>query len=639
MKKFLFAVAALAAVSFSANAQRMTLHEEFTGENCGPCAGTNPTFWALCDLAPNPSKLIHISYMVPIPSAGFYCNRTTAIYTSRDSYYSVPFAPYGRYDGHVPDATASSPGHPGNFTQADIDLEAARPDSFTITATSAWDATFSNITTTVNVTCVTAWSGSGAAPHVVLRLALVKTDDFASPPGSNGENHFENVVQAMYPDVNGTAMATTWTAGMTHSYVVTGAVPSWVDKTQAPYMVTWIQDENNQSIAQAAKSAALPSIAVDVAAVSVAGPADLVCGTGTYSAAHTVTIKNPGTSPLTSATIFYQVDGGAYVSSPWTGSLAAGASIAVTMPAVSVPLTGSAYHVIKDSVGLPNGSADINNANNITGTVFFVENTTGINLPYGTSFEGDTSVYLFDTTGYNNVYSGGTTVPGHTGTHFAGFEMGYYGNGTVSILVLPELNITTPATTSMDYWVAYSQFTAANTDKLDIVYSTDCGSTWTTAATMTPTASLPASTTTLILPTASTDYKKYTTSLSSLPSGTDMIGMRVTRNGGSSIWIDDINVRSSVAVTSVTNNTSDVSIYPNPAKGDATLSFSLSGTSEVLVQIVDGIGRTVSVVTNQKMDAGSHVVNINTSSLSSGVYNVMVRTNSGTLTERLSVIK
>jgi len=64
MKLKLLASAAVIAIAFSASAQtRMTLHEEFTGENCPPCASTNPAFWALCNS--NSDKVIHITYMCP----------------------------------------------------------------------------------------------------------------------------------------------------------------------------------------------------------------------------------------------------------------------------------------------------------------------------------------------------------------------------------------------------------------------------------------------------------------------------------------------------------------------------------------------------------------------------------------------
>lgn len=59
----------LMAVGLLATAQvpRMSLYEEFTGENCPPCAATNPGLNTL--LNANSSKVIPIKWQVPIPSA------------------------------------------------------------------------------------------------------------------------------------------------------------------------------------------------------------------------------------------------------------------------------------------------------------------------------------------------------------------------------------------------------------------------------------------------------------------------------------------------------------------------------------------------------------------------------------------
>ncbi len=642
MKKLLLAIIAIGAISVSAISQtRMTLHEEFTGENCGPCASTNPTFWALCDGTTNPSKLIHISYMVPIPSAGWYCNRTTAIYTARDAYYTVPFAPYGRYDGHVPDATMSSPGHPGYFLQADIDSEAAVPSPFNMTVTNTWSTNFDSVKTTITVTCVTAFTGT-----LQLRTALIQTNDFTSSPGSNGETHFENVVQAMYPDANGTAMAGTWTVGMTQTYNLVGAVPSWVDKTISPYMVAWIQNDADKRIAQAAKASALPSISVDAASTATTGPTGLVCATGTYNLVHSMTLKNPGLNVLTSAKVYYQVDGGAYAMYSWTGSLASGATASVTLPTVPVTITASGYHTIIDSVGLPNGSTDINLANNVTSTYFFVENTTGRALPFSTSFEAtDTAYYSSNSNndGYTwkNWYN--TTTPlGHSGTHAMGAELGFFpAANTNNVFALPELVISNPAKTKMTFWEAYSMINTSSSDALDVVYSTNCGSTWTSIWNMSGSAmsTLPTNSTTLQVPSSASNYALRTVSLSSVPSGTVMIGFKYTHGGGNSMWLDDVNFINTTEVNVTAAASEDIRIFPNPSKDEATLSFNLTNNSDVHIQIVDGLGRIVALVANEKMDAGAHNFSINTTALASGVYNVVIHTESGNNMERLTVIK
>ncbi len=649
MKKILLMLVALATVSMSANAQRMTLHEEFTGENCPPCASTNPGFWALCDAASNPSKLIHISYMVPIPSAGWYCNRTSAIYTARDAYYSVPFAPYGRYDGHVPNPTAGSPGHPGYFTQADIDAEAAVAAPFTITMASSWDVTFTTITTTINVTCVTAYSGT-----LYLRTALIQTNDFLTSPGTNGETHFANVVQAMYPSPLGTSMAGAWTVGMANTYTITGTCPNFVDKTGAPYMVAWIQNDADKTIQQAAKAAPLPTIPLDVAGSTTTGLQAFNCGTGTFSLpSHTATIKNTGSTTLTSATVTSIVDNNTAgaVTTPWSGSLAAGATATVTIPAISVTVTGTGgYHTIVDSAGAPNASPDVNTANNNSGMSFFVENSVGVPVHYSTSFEDlvDTPYYKTDaaSNGYKwNIWQTGTTgvYLGHTGTYAAGFPFLNYPTGTVNSIILPEINVSNPSHTSISFWVAYSQTATTNTDKLEVIYSTNCGGVWTPLWTDPSTSAmvtLPANTTAYSYPTSPTMYKNYTAKFTGVTAGSLLVAFRATDGGGNFIFVDDVDISVSfVGVKNVVPTSENISVYPNPAKDEATLSFSLTDNSDVQVQVVDVTGRVMNTVANEKLDAGTHTFTLNTASYAAGVYNVMIHTEGGTTTERLTVVK
>jgi len=658
MKKLLLSMVALATMSAGVNAQRMTLHEEFTGENCGPCASTNPGFWSLCNGTSNPSKMIHISYMVPIPSAGWYCNRTTALYTWRDTYYSVPFAPYGRYDGHVPDPTCGSPagssaGHPGCLTQADIDAEALVPDSFTMSVTNAWNATFDSVTAVVTITSTANWTGT--TPY--LRVALCETNDFVSSPGSNGETHFENVVQQMYPSSGafGTLLPTSWPMGTTHTYTITGAVPSYVDKAGSPRIVVFLQDDANKVISQAAQASPLPGIATDISSTTttVAATSGFVCAGGSYSGTHNVTIKNPGvTNTLTSATIYYSVDGGAYTSYAWTGSLAPGATTTVTMPSITItsPAVVGSYHTIKDSVAMPNGSADINPANNVSGTSFYIESTTAMPMPYTTSFEhyyvttGDSLYYftdhLHDGTIWGIWQTGTTGVYlGHSGTYAPGFPLINYPAGSQNSIVLPEVNIPTPASTSITFWVAYSQQTTANTDKLELVSSTDCGGTWTPLWSMTGASmvTLPASSTAYSYPTSPSQYKNYNVKLSALSSGNALLAFRATDGGGNFLFLDDVSIYSSVDVKQVAATSSEMKIFPNPAKTEATLSFSTSGESNVSVQIVDELGRVMSTVANEQMNAGDHNITINTSAFANGVYNVVVRTEGGINTTHLSV--
>jgi hypothetical protein len=94
-----------------------------------------------------------------------------------------------------------------------------------------------------------------------------------------------------------------------------------------------------------------------------------------------------------------------------------------------------------------------------------------------------------------------------------------------------------------------------------------------------------------------------------------------------------------VSVAELNNNFSQIAVYPNPAQDNATISFSLQHQAEVNISVVDAMGRIVSVAANRKFDQGINKVEINTSALSSGIYNVMIQSEGGRKTERLAVVK
>src|SRR4051794_38612488 len=78
MKKSLplFALILFAAVS-SGQSTRMVLFEEFTGENCGPCAAANPGVNATLSDPANVNRVAAIKWQVPIPTAP---SKATSLY-------------------------------------------------------------------------------------------------------------------------------------------------------------------------------------------------------------------------------------------------------------------------------------------------------------------------------------------------------------------------------------------------------------------------------------------------------------------------------------------------------------------------------------------------------------------------------
>jgi hypothetical protein len=82
-----------------------------------------------------------------------------------------------------------------------------------------------------------------------------------------------------------------------------------------------------------------------------------------------VTLRNAGANALTSATITYNIDGGANLTYNWTGNLASNASVAITLPTMT---TTAGPHVFNAATSSPNGTADTNPANDAALTNFNV---------------------------------------------------------------------------------------------------------------------------------------------------------------------------------------------------------------------------------------------------------------------------
>ena len=90
----------------------------------------------------------------------------------------------------------------------------------------------------------------------------------------------------------------------------------------------------------------------DAGITSINSPTGLTCGT---VIAPVVVLRNFGEQPLTTVTINYAIDFGTPVSYVWTGNLAFGASVQVTLPSTTVT---QGFHFLDVSTNSPNGQVD-----------------------------------------------------------------------------------------------------------------------------------------------------------------------------------------------------------------------------------------------------------------------------------------
>lgn len=82
-----------------------------------------------------------------------------------------------------------------------------------------------------------------------------------------------------------------------------------------------------------------------------------------------------------------------------------------------------------------------------------------------------------------------------------------------------------------------------------------------------------------------------------------------------------------------------LNVYPNPANSQATISFNVNTPSNVIVTLTDVTGKVAYTNNLGKMNIGGHTTEINTDSLSNGVYMVNVSVNGVSNTQKLIIKK
>jgi hypothetical protein len=92
-----------------------------------------------------------------------------------------------------------------------------------------------------------------------------------------------------------------------------------------------------------------------------------------------------------------------------------------------------------------------------------------------------------------------------------------------------------------------------------------------------------------------------------------------------------------IGLEEVTQNDVSMTIYPNPAKYNATLDISLAQNSVATIKVVDLMGRNVIDLGTKSMKAGQNTIELNTSNLNSGMYFVKVATENGIVTKKITI--
>lgn len=657
MKKtsILLSLLTVGAMSF-AQSPRLSLYEEFTGENCPPCASTNPGLQVV--LNANTSKATSLKWEVPIPSAptntwSLYQTNITEInwrYRSTASAgYGYPSqntsttaitsginsAPSGRIDGQHQWNFGASQDHPAVLTGVHLTNSSAIMSPFNVSITRAWDPTFSAVNCTVSITASQTFTCAGP---LIFRLCMVEQEvHYATAPGTNGEKDFYNPVRKSFPNLQtGTSLPTSWTVGQNQTFTVNCPLPAYIVDKSMVNMIGFIQDDATRIVHQAAKTTTV-GIPNDASAVAVSGNF-LTCGS---SYTPSVTYKNNGSNTITTMTINPYLDGTPQTPYSWSGSLAAGATVAVNMPGLT-PSNG--LHTYSVNITSVNGAADANSANNTKSGQFMLVSSYAP-APITQSFSLTTfppaNWAMYNPDGGTATWSRIATTGAYAVTPLGCAKYDFFNNSSTTDkddLILPAADFTGLSNMKLTFDVAYAQYTTEN-DQLDVMVSTNCGATWTNVYSKAGTTLSTAPAVTSAFVPSATQWRSEVVNLATYDGNpTVLVKFVASSKYGNNMYIDNVNLVSTTGIKAIDNNAS-IELFPNPASTETTVRINATEASELNITFFNTVGQLVSQKT-VTTEVGVNNINFDVKALADGIYNVVIADKAGNSTvKKLTISK
>jgi photosystem II stability/assembly factor-like uncharacterized protein/PKD repeat protein len=200
--------------------------------------------------------------------------------------------------------------------------------------------------------------------------------------------------------------------------------------------------------------------------------------------------------------------------------------------------------------------------------------------------------------------------------------------GDTSYLMSPTFDLSAIGSPILKFKMSYQQKATTNVDKLQILSSTDCGTTWVSrfgrAGTALQPATVTGQSTTPFIPTAS-QFATYTVNIGPIASSTNAMFRFVFFAGangqGNNLYIDDINVTNSTVGIKNIETEMDLEVYPNPSSGNINIVFNLNEKHNLAINVIDMLGRVVEANPTQSYTSGqTHITLGNKTNYQSGVY-------------------
>lgn len=352
---------------------------------------------------------------------------------------------------------------------------------------------------------------------------------------------------------------------------------------------------------------------------------------GTLASCNPVDISyrlcNYGTAPLTSATVNLDLDGTAYNSFNWTGSLNTYESAVLTFSGVNPSTSGTVVATV--TATNPNGSTDAVAGNDARSTNIVKFASVGTSLPPQNfslaTFPPANWIQLSPSTGAIFLRSSA----GNNGAGSAKVDFWNAANGTTDVLQLPQLDMTATPNPIMTFDLSHARYQTSN-DGLRVKVSTNCGLTWITLYNKAGAAlSTTAASSSAFTPSTAAQWRTDTVNLSNYATNQNVfVRFEAVSNYGNNAYIDNVQITSN-STTGIADVAQQIQfeVYPNPASDRSAVDFVLDSKQDVIITLYNQLGEAVYSRTEAGLGAGEYTFEIPTAGLASGLY--MVSINAG----------
>lgn len=321
--RFLLVLLVFVPIFLSAQANRRVLVEQATNASCGPCAAQNPAFDAL--LQQNSDIVSVIKYHSSWPGVDPMYQHNTSENSARIGFYNINSVPRAVVGGVFN-------GAPSQVTQSMLNSYASNPSPFE--ELDIYHYLSPNEDTIFVLTRIRAAQDFNESGIRALTAVVEKHISFASPPGTNGEKDFYDVMKKMLPSANGTPLTSSWNDG---EYII--IAQSWklenvYDKDQLG-VVGFIQNMNSKNVHQSGVSSNEPFAPLfdnDISPLSLQGMTASNCSGQIIPE---LSFINYGGNDITSVDIHYSVNNEPVQVTGWSGEVGYLETKTITLPEIN----------------------------------------------------------------------------------------------------------------------------------------------------------------------------------------------------------------------------------------------------------------------------------------------------------------